>query len=78
MQIYVFQGSDGWYGFTDEPGTGKLPADKGPWFPDETSERAMFSEEQYQADRRGGLKESEVLRGIESQGFYLWKYAGDN
>ena len=74
MQVYVFRGQDGWYGFTDKPSGHNLPADRGPWIPDETSQRAMFKEERFQADRTGGLKESEVLRGIENQGFYLWRH----
>jgi hypothetical protein len=74
MQVYVFKGRAGWYGFTDEPSGQKLPVDKGPWTPDETSERAMFKEQQHQADRIGGLKESDVLKGIQNKGFYLWKY----
>jgi hypothetical protein len=74
MQIHVFKGNGGWYGFTDEPSSRNLPPDKGPWFPDQTRERAMFKEEQYQQDRIGGLQESDVIKGIESQRFYLWKY----
>jgi len=74
MQVYVFKGRDGWYGFTDEPSGHQLPADRGPWNPDGTSQRAMFKEKQYQLDRPWGLKESDVLRGIEDRGFYLWQY----
>jgi hypothetical protein len=63
MQIYVFKGSDGWYGFTDEPSIRNLPPDKGPWVPDETSQRAMFKDERHQAPREPAVLPLEYSGG---------------
>ena len=67
MQVYVFQNTRGWWGFTLEASGSNLPVDRGPWTPHHT---VLLILKDYPEPRRG-VKEAEILDGIDKQGYYL-------
>jgi hypothetical protein len=68
MEVYVFQGTSGWWGFTPQSSGSNLPAESGPWTPDYPTVLLVLRD--YPVQRRG-VGEAEIIAGIEKQGYYL-------